>query len=101
MPLQGKLPAWVKVPASVALPFGCFEAVLQDEINADISVDFVKLAGFGGMAEEDLSNLASLKEAVQRLRAPGLLKQQLGNAFAEEGVHEPDLPFKVSISMFL
>lgn len=76
---------WVKLPSSVAIPFGSFEAVLQDEINADVSVEFVKLAGFGGAAEEDLSNLASLQAAVQRLRAPEQLKLQLRDAFGEEG----------------
>ena len=82
---QGQLPDWVKLPASVAIPFGAFEAALQDEMNADVSVDFVKLAGFGGAAQEDLSNLEALRNAVRRLRPPQGFKEKLQGAFAEEG----------------
>lgn len=31
--LKGKVPSWVGVPTSVAIPFGTFEKVLSDEIN--------------------------------------------------------------------
>ncbi len=82
---QGALPGWVRLPASVALPFGTFEAVLQDEVNADVSVDFVKLAGFGGAPQGNLSNLGALREAVLRLRAPDALRQQLQAALQQEG----------------
>jgi alpha-glucan,water dikinase len=32
--LRSTLPEWVRVPSSVALPFGVFEAVLKDPANA-------------------------------------------------------------------
>ena len=69
----------------MAIPFGAFETVLQDEVNADVSVDFVKAAGFGGAPQEDLSNLEALRAAVQRLRPPEALRSQLSAAFAQEG----------------
>jgi len=31
--LQGKLPDWIHLPTSVALPFGAFETVLADPLN--------------------------------------------------------------------
>jgi hypothetical protein len=31
--LKGKLPSWVSVPTSVAIPFGTFERVLSDDLN--------------------------------------------------------------------
>ncbi|KAF6166769.1 hypothetical protein GIB67_005645 [Kingdonia uniflora] len=31
--LRGKIPAWIKIPTSVALPFGVFEAVLSADMN--------------------------------------------------------------------
>lgn len=83
---QGQLPGWVKLPASVAIPFGAFEAALQDETNADVSVDFVKLAGFGGAPQEDMSNLDAVRNAVRRLRAPQGFREALQDAFTEEGV---------------
>ena len=84
--MQGKVPEWVHIPAGVAIPFGAFDAVLQDEVNADISADFVKAAGFDGTADANMSNLQSIKAIIQRLRAPDSLKQQLLKALDEEGV---------------
>ncbi|BDA43844.1 Alpha-glucan water dikinase, chloroplastic at C-terminar half [Coccomyxa sp. Obi] len=84
--LRGQLPGWVKLPASVAIPFGAFEAALQDETNADVSVDFVKLAGFGGAPQEDLSNLDAVRNAVRRLRPPHGFREKLQAAFTEEGI---------------
>ena len=75
--LQGKVPEWIHTPKGVAIPFGAFDAVLQDEVNADVSVDFVKAAGFDGTADANMSNLDSIKGVIQRLRAPVSLKQQL------------------------
>lgn len=75
----------MKLPASVAVPFGAFEAALQDEANADVSVDFVKLAGFGGTPQADLSNLKAVRDAVMRLRTPPGFKQRLQEAFSQEG----------------
>lgn len=37
--LRSKLPGWILVPRSVALPFGTFEAVLADEANADVAAE--------------------------------------------------------------
>ena len=31
--LKGKVPSWVKVPLSVALPFGVFKNVLSQDLN--------------------------------------------------------------------
>lgn len=85
MRAQGRLPPWVGLPPSVALPFGAFEAVLADEANADVSVDFVRAAGFGGAPQQDLSNLEAARAAVLRMRAPEALRAQLAAAFAQEG----------------
>jgi hypothetical protein len=70
----------------VAIPFGAFEAVLQDEVNADVSVEFVKLAGFGGTADANLSNLQSIRGVIERLRAPESVRNQLREAFQKEGM---------------
>lgn len=32
--LQGQLPEWMKLPSSVALPYGSFDAALDDPCNA-------------------------------------------------------------------
>ena len=35
--LRGQMPDWIHVPASVALPFGSCERVLQDPVNAQVA----------------------------------------------------------------
>ena len=85
--MQGKLPDWVHTLAGVAIPFGSFDTVLQDKANTDVSVDFVKAAGVDRTADADLSHLGSMKTIIQRLRAPKSLRQQLRDAFQEEGEH--------------
>ena len=83
--MQGKLPEWIHTPDGVAIPFGALDAVLEDEVNADVSVEFVKAAGLAGNADANLSNLESIKGVIQKLRAPDSLRQQLRRAFMEEG----------------
>lgn len=37
MATQGKLPAWIGLPPSVAVPFGSFEAALGEGINQGVA----------------------------------------------------------------
>lgn len=43
--LRSKLPEWILVPRSVALPFGTFEAVLADPANADVARQLREIEG--------------------------------------------------------
>ena len=72
------MPDEVRLPASVALPFGCFEAVLQDAANASISKQLES-------AEEGPRDLQPIRAAVQTLQAPSELRAQLAAAFQGEG----------------
>ena len=76
--LQGKVPDEVRLPASVAVPFGSFEAVLQDAANASISKELES-------AEEGPRSLQPIRAAVQTLQAPSELRAQLAAAFQGEG----------------
>lgn len=40
--LKGKLPSWIGIPTSVALPFGVFEKVLSDSRNQVIGISEIK-----------------------------------------------------------
>lgn len=40
--LKGKLPSWIGIPTSVALPFGVFEKVLSDNRNQVIGISEIK-----------------------------------------------------------
>ena len=84
--LQGRLPPWIRLPPSAALPFGAFEAALAHEGNADVSADFVRAAGFGaGPGELDADARRAVRAAVLRLRAPPALRSDLLSALAAEG----------------
>ncbi|KAI8000006.1 hypothetical protein LOK49_LG09G00490 [Camellia lanceoleosa] len=37
--LKGKVPSWVGIPTSVALPFGVFEKVLSESLNQELSTN--------------------------------------------------------------
>jgi hypothetical protein len=41
--LRQKLPDWIVVPRSVALPFGTFEAVLTDPANAAVAAELQQI----------------------------------------------------------
>ncbi|XP_028072763.1 alpha-glucan water dikinase, chloroplastic-like isoform X1 [Camellia sinensis] len=47
--LKGKLPSWVGIPTSVALPFGVFEKVLSDGLNQGLLEKFFVPFGIGQM----------------------------------------------------
>ncbi|KAH9794986.1 alpha-glucan water dikinase 2 [Citrus sinensis] len=66
--LRGRVPSWIKIPTSVAIPFGAFETVLSENINKDIANKISRLYKFinGG----DLSKLQEIQEAVLQMSAP-------------------------------
>lgn len=83
---QGRLPPWIRLPPSAALPFGASEAALAHEGNADVSADFVRAAGFGaGAGELGADERGAVRAAVLRLRAPPALRSELLSALAAEG----------------
>jgi len=73
----------VRLPASVALPFGAFEAILAHESNADARAEFDRAAGLGDSAGAAADPAA--RAAVRRLRAPPALRRELLAALAAEG----------------
>eukprot|EP01018_Ginkgo_biloba_P037271 Gb_00444 [translate_table: standard] len=66
--LRGKVPSWVKVPTSVALPFGVFEMVLIEDMNKGVAN---KLADLNKLvAKGDFSKLSDIRENILQLKAP-------------------------------
>ncbi len=70
--LRGKLPDWVRFPASIALPFGVFEAVLAAAENRNLrdETDHL-LAATSRIPGQQLSRV---RAAIQRLTAPEALR---------------------------
>lgn len=73
--LRGKLPSWIKIPMSVAIPFGAFEAILSQEINKDINnkISFLQKFVNGG----DIPKLQAIQEAILQMTAPMSLINEL------------------------
>lgn len=85
--LRGKLPDWIGLPKSVAIPFGVFEKVLGLESNRDVVKrcdELVQQADKGG-AEV----LAQVRETVLKLRAPEELKAATQQAMTGSGLEWP------------
>lgn len=82
--IQGQLPVWVNLPCSAALPFGAFEAVLQQPQNAAIAAAVQKLD-----AEQPPSpdQLQAVRAALQALQPDAQLQNQVKAAFQQSGKH--------------
>lgn len=63
--LRGRLPEWINLPASVAVPFATFEAVLDDAANSAVKT---QLASLYAEVETDLSKLEGCAQVVMQLQ---------------------------------
>ena len=87
---MGRLPDWVNLPASAALPFGVFEHVLAYEENKGIAEICEKL--IGSAAEDKRSSaeaLAETRRTLLDLKAPPELVSSLGAAMESSGLPWP------------
>jgi hypothetical protein len=65
--LRERLPEWILVPRSVALPFGTFEAALADPVNADVAQQLagidLQLAGLANSKADGSKDAAAAAAA--------------------------------------
>ncbi len=88
--LRGRLPDWIGLPTSIALPFGVCEKVLQDAANRDVRREYESLVA---AAEKDpVGVLPRLREAVQQLAAPAELRRSLEETWQRVGL--PAVPWE-------
>ncbi|WOH16560.1 hypothetical protein DCAR_0936116 [Daucus carota subsp. sativus] len=85
--LKGKVPSWVGIPTSVALPFGVFEKVLSDDINKEVAEKVKVLQN--KLEEEELSVLQEIRQTVLALQAPPQLVQELKSKMQSSGMPWP------------
>jgi alpha-glucan,water dikinase len=86
--LRGRLPDWIRLPASAALPFGVFEKVLDHEANRDVARRYRQMTqqlGHGGT-----DSLPALRQTVMELSSPEELKGALRQAMAAAGLAWPE-----------
>jgi len=86
--LTGRLPDWIHIPASVALPFGVCERVLDDPGNRAVTEEYRSLMASLGRTEREVvpSLLARLRDAIVRLHSPSDVEQALRAAMAAAGL---------------
>jgi alpha-glucan,water dikinase len=87
--LRGKLPDWVRQPASVALPFGCFEQVLALPQNRPVAEQCKELT-HGLKAKIDPDRLAKVRNTIEGLTAPDEFKQAVKEAFTRSAMPRSD-----------
>src|ERR1044071_6186802 len=88
--LQGKLPGWIKQPASIALPFGVFERVLSLERNQAVAERYTALER--RFQDDPSPALHELRETILDLRAPDDLLSSLRQTVKEAGLTWPANP---------
>jgi alpha-glucan, water dikinase len=88
--LRGRLPDWIGLPASIALPFGVFEKVLTDGGNREVRREYEALLA---SAEKNPAEvLARVRETVLKLAAPAGLREKVQEAWGRVGL--PAVPWE-------
>lgn len=85
--LKGKVPSWVGIPTSVALPFGVFEEVLSHSSNKVVAGKLETLKK--KLGEGDVGTLGEIRKTVLELSAPSELVQELKSTMKSSGMPWP------------
>lgn len=92
------LPDWIGVPASIALPFGSFEKVLEDPANSSLREQIRDLCSREPLEKE---TLLSIRNTIQEMKAPADLRKQLASALAAQGTEAAALQMLSSARLFI
>ncbi|KAL0927957.1 hypothetical protein M5K25_002185 [Dendrobium thyrsiflorum] len=85
--LKGKVPSWIGIPTSVALPFGVFEKVLSDNINKEVAHNMNALKR--KLADGDYNALGEIRRAVLQLAPSSQLITELKEKMKISGMPWP------------
>ncbi|KAJ1275385.1 hypothetical protein BS78_05G131700 [Paspalum vaginatum] len=85
--LKWKVPPFVGVPTSVALPFGTFEAVLSNKMNKEVAENVKSLTE--KLNKGDFGALYKIRDAVLNLVAPDNLVKELKDKMQSCGIPWP------------
>ena len=86
--LTGRLPDWIHVPASVALPFGVCERVLDDPRNRSANEEYRVVTASLARAEREAVPLLlpRLRDAIACLQSPPDIEEALGTVMNAAGL---------------
>jgi alpha-glucan,water dikinase len=82
--LRGRLPGWIRLPESLALPFGVWERVLADDANRDIRQQCEAL--LASIGERPAVPLARLREVLLGLHPPAGFPEAVVAAWDRTGL---------------
>ncbi|PON44874.1 Pyruvate, phosphate dikinase [Parasponia andersonii] len=85
--LRGKVPSWIGIPTSVALPFGVFEKILSDDSNKEVARKLESLKE--KLKHEEYGSLKEIRKTVLQLEAPPQLVQELKTKMKSSGMPWP------------
>ncbi|XP_021743087.1 alpha-glucan water dikinase, chloroplastic-like [Chenopodium quinoa] len=85
--LKGRVPSWVGIPTSVALPFGAFEEVLSYGPNKEVN-DKLKILK-KDLVDGDVEALAKIRSTVLGLVEPPQLVEELKSKMKSSGMPWP------------
>ncbi len=88
--IGGKLPDWIHLPPSVALPFGVFEHVLALDINREIAGHYRELLSRIQDNPEEI--LAGIRKVLMELELPDDLLSSLRRVMEDAGLGWPENP---------
>jgi alpha-glucan,water dikinase len=86
--LETKLPDWIRVPASAAVPFGVFEEVMGLDMNRSVVKRCNELLGSIGESPE--RSLSEIRNVLLDLEAPGEFVSSLRIVIEDSGIAWPD-----------
>ncbi|XP_010553614.1 PREDICTED: alpha-glucan water dikinase, chloroplastic [Tarenaya hassleriana] len=85
--LKGKVPSWIGIPTSIALPFGVFEKVLSEKANQGVAEKLQVLKK--RLEDGNHGALRDIREAVLDLVAPTNLVEELKGTMQSSGMPWP------------
>ncbi|MES0335024.1 MAG: PEP/pyruvate-binding domain-containing protein [Candidatus Magnetobacterium sp. LHC-1] len=89
--LRDKLPNWIHTPASVVIPFGIFDHLMQLSVNADVKRLYDNQVSALATTDQGVTAaLDAIKQTIMSLNPPDALFQALSDAMQREGISPPD-----------
>jgi alpha-glucan,water dikinase len=82
--LRGRLPHWIHLPTSIALPFGVMERTLEEDANRAIRQEYAAL--LSAVEERPTELLPQLRDKLLSLSAPPALRQTLLDVWQRTGL---------------
>jgi alpha-glucan, water dikinase len=89
--MRGRLPDWLSIPASAALPFGVFEKIISAKTNREIASRYKELtAKIDAVNEKDRAALlGEIRKTVTTLRSSQELQSSVQRAMVKAGLEAP------------